>query len=86
MQVPRYQKSLTGLELSNRLELGYNLGTAPAALWVAAAMLGWKPTRRGRARCVLLLLAPRRAETKRRVASSRLRVSAPAPETSRPRR
>lgn len=46
MQVPIYQRHFTGLSLSNRLALGYNLGTLPAALWVLALWTGWRPSKR----------------------------------------
>ena len=46
MEVPLYQRHFSGLELSNRLELGYNCGTVPAAAFLVALGVGWRASRR----------------------------------------
>ena len=57
MEVPLYQRHFRGLELSNRLELGYNCGTVPAAAFLVALGLGWRASRRSRVGLVFGLLA-----------------------------
>ena len=56
MEVPIYQRHFKGLSLSNRLALGYNLGTLPAALWVLALWCGWRPKKRSASIYVLLAI------------------------------
>ena len=57
MEVPLYQRHFSGLELSNRLELGYNCGTVPAAAFLVALGVGWRASRRSRVGLVFLLLS-----------------------------
>lgn len=56
MEVPIYQRHLPDLDLSNRLELGYNAGTVPAAVFVACLACGWRSGRLSRVRGVVALL------------------------------
>ena len=54
MEVPIYQRHFKGLSLSNRLALGYNLGTLPAALWVWRCGAAGIPRKRSSSIYVLL--------------------------------